>query len=146
MSASTNLAAMNFGTQTIQPGTAAAATPAGLTPASLAQGMANQLLARQMSPLYRARAEAFNESLPATVDQCLKTYFKDLNGMSPANGMYVKVISQVEKPLIEHVLRYVRCNQVRAANILGINRNTLRKKIQSLNIDLVKIMGDVGAA
>lgn len=126
--------AVNFGTQTIQP---------AATAASLAH---NQLLARQMSPLYRARAEAFNESLPASVDQCLKTYFKDLNGMSPANGMYVKVISQVEKPLIEHVLRYVRCNQVRAANILGINRNTLRKKIQSLNIDLVKIMGDVGAA
>jgi DNA-binding protein Fis len=141
MSASTNLAAMNFGTQTIQPG-----APVAATPATMAQGLANQLLARQMSPLYRARAEAFNESLPATVDQCLKTYFKDLNGMSPANGMYVKVISQVEKPLIEHVLRYVRCNQVRAANILGINRNTLRKKIQSLNIDLVKIMGDVGAA
>ena len=84
---------------------------------------------RQLSPLYRQRAEAFNESLPATVDACLKTYFKDLNGMSPAAGMYVKVISQVEKPLIEHVLRYVRINQVRAASILGINRNTLRRKL-----------------
>ncbi len=99
---------------------------------------------RQLSPLYRQRAEAFNESLPATVDACLKTYFKDLNGMSPAAGMYVKVISQVEKPLIEHVLRYVRINQVRAASILGINRNTLRKKIQALNIDLDKLMSDVG--
>ena len=99
---------------------------------------------RQLSPLYRQRAEAFNESLPATVDACLKTYFKDLNGMSPAAGMYVKVISQVEKPLIEHVLRYVRINQVRAASILGINRNTLRKKIQALNIDLDKLMSDMG--
>lgn len=97
---------------------------------------------RQMSPLYRMRAEAFNESLPASVDACLRTYFKDLNGMSPVSGMYEKVITQVEKPLIEHVLRYVRCNQVRAANILGINRNTLRKKIQTLNVDLARIMND----
>ena len=104
----------------------------------------NGAMSRQLSPLYRQRAEAFNESLPATVDACLKTYFKDLNGMSPAAGMYVKVISQVEKPLIEHVLRYVRINQVRAASILGINRNTLRKKIQALNIDLDKLMSDVG--
>jgi len=107
------------------------------------QGLA---MSRQLSPLYRQRAEAFNESLPASVDACLRTYFKDLNGMSPASGMYVKVISQVEKPLIEHVLRYVRCNQVRAASILGINRNTLRKKIQALDIDLNKIVGDVGHA
>jgi len=56
--------------------------------------------------------------------------------------MYDKVIAQVERPLIEHVLRYVRCNQVRAANILGINRNTLRKKIQTLNIDLNILVGD----
>lgn len=110
------------------------------------QAFSGQVLGspRQLSPLYRQRAEAFNESLPATVDACLKTYFKDLNGMSPAAGMYVKVISQVEKPLIEHVLRYVRINQVRAASILGINRNTLRKKIQALNIDLDKLMSDVG--
>lgn len=86
--------------------------------------------------MYRPRSEAVTESLPASVDACLKTYFKHLGGMSPAPRMYEKVISQVEKPLIEHVLRYVRGNQVRAANILGINRNTLRKKIQSLDIDI----------
>lgn len=103
---------------------------------------APQQQARSMSPLYRLRAEAFNESLPASVDACLRGYFKDLNGMSPANGMYDKVISQVERPLIEHVLRYVRCNQVRAASILGINRNTLRKKIRELNIDLMRLGGD----
>lgn len=111
-----------------------------------AQG-ANQLPAstipgRAMSPLYRMRAEAFNESLPASVDACLRTYFKDLNGMSPINGMYERVISQVEKPLIEHVLRYVRCNQVRAAIILGINRNTLRKKIRELGIDIMRLGGE----
>lgn len=99
---------------------------------------------RAMSPLYRARAEAFNDSLPNSVDVCLKTYFKELNGMSPVNGMYDKVIAQVERPLIEHVLRYVRCNQVRAAIILGINRNTLRKKIQTLNIDLNKLVAEGG--
>ncbi|NBX85675.1 MAG: hypothetical protein EBQ80_00290 [Proteobacteria bacterium] len=119
--------------------------PATTTVTTNLQNASQPTLPRQLSPLYRQRAEAFNESLPASVDACLKTYFKDLNGMSPAAGMYIKVISQVEKPLIEHVLRYVRCNQVRAASILGINRNTLRKKIQSLNIDLGKIVGDVGA-
>jgi DNA-binding protein Fis len=108
---------------------------------NLGTGQAQSML-RSMSPLYRVRAEAFNESLPSTVDACLKTYFKDLNGMSPANGMYDKVISQVERPLIEHVLRYVRANQVRAANILGINRNTLRKKIQTLGIDINRLMAD----
>lgn len=100
---------------------------------------------RAMSPLYRLRAEAFNESLPATVDACLTSYFKGLNGMSPTSGMYEKVISQVEKPLIEHVLRYVRCNQVRAAIILGINRNTLRKKIRELNIDMMRLGGEFHA-
>lgn len=130
------------------PQTATNALPTGLSNAMGGTtpnfGQPNFGASRQLSPLYRQRAEAFNESLPATVDACLKTYFKDLNGMSPAAGMYVKVISQVEKPLIEHVLRYVRINQVRAASILGINRNTLRKKIQALNIDLDKLMSDVG--
>jgi len=92
---------------------------------------------------FRARAETVSSNLPATVDDCLSTYFKELNGMSPAPGMYDKVISQVEKPLIEHVLKYVRGNQVRAAAILGINRNTLRKKINLLEIDIQILLREV---
>lgn len=126
---------MSLQNQNTQPHQGTTTTSAPST-ASMVAGL------RAMSPLYRARAEAFNDSLPNSVDVCLKTYFKELNGMSPVNGMYDKVIAQVERPLIEHVLRYVRCNQVRAAIILGINRNTLRKKIQTLNIDLNKLVGD----
>ncbi|HEX2859533.1 MAG TPA: helix-turn-helix domain-containing protein [Alphaproteobacteria bacterium] len=111
-------------------------TVAPVAPVSPAAGL------RAMSPLYRLRVESFTQSLPGRVDECLKTYFKDLNGLAPVTGMYEKVITQVEKPLIEHVLRYVRGNQVRAANILGINRNTLRKKIQTLTIDIGHLMGE----
>lgn len=92
---------------------------------------------------FRARAETISSNLPTTVDACLTTYFKELNGMSPVPGMYDKVISQVEKPLIEHVLKYVRGNQVRAAAILGINRNTLRKKINLLEIDIQVLLREV---
>jgi two-component system, NtrC family, nitrogen regulation response regulator GlnG len=48
------------------------------------------------------------------------------------------VLEQVERPLIRFVLEKTRNNQVRAADILGINRNTLRKKIQELGIELRK--------
>ncbi|MFZ2619517.1 MAG: helix-turn-helix domain-containing protein, partial [Alphaproteobacteria bacterium] len=75
-------------------------------------------------------------NLNGAVDAYLKQYFRDLNGMSPARGMYDKFMIEVEKPLIENVLKYVRGNQVRAASILGINRNTLRKKINQLGIDI----------
>jgi two-component system nitrogen regulation response regulator GlnG len=51
------------------------------------------------------------------------------------DDLYATVIKQVEKPLLEVVLQRVRGNQVRAAKILGINRNTLRKKISLLGIE-----------
>ena len=59
----------------------------------------------------------------------LKRYLKDLNGESPAD-LYDMVISQVEKPLLELVMKRASNNQSRAAHMLGINRNTLRKKLQ----------------
>lgn len=74
-------------------------------------------------------------------DECLSRYFQDLGGMTPPPELHSKIMSQVEKPLLEHVLRYVRGNQVRAAAVLGINRNTLRKKILQLGIDLDDISG-----
>ena len=53
---------------------------------------------------------------------------KDLNGEAPA-ALYDLVISQVEKPLLEIVMKRASNNQSRAAQMLGINRNTLRKKL-----------------
>lgn len=80
------------------------------------------------------RPKNASESLPQAVEGCLSRYFSDLSGTTPAPNLHEKVIAQVEKPLIEHVLRYVKGNQLRAAAILGINRNTLRKKIECYGI------------
>ena len=68
------------------------------------------------------------------VRKTLKEYFKDLDGEEPCCGMYDMVINCVEKPLLEMVLEHVGGNQTRAAEMLGINRNTLRKKMQQHGI------------
>ena len=54
------------------------------------------------------------------------------------NDLYEMVLVQLERPLIRIVLEKTRYNQVRAAEVLGINRNTLRKKIQNLKIEINK--------
>ena len=63
------------------------------------------------------------------VRKALKDYFKDLDGEEPCFGMFNMVMNCVEKPLLEMVLEHVGGNQNRAAEMLGINRNTLRKKM-----------------
>jgi Fis family transcriptional regulator, factor for inversion stimulation protein len=68
------------------------------------------------------------------VRKALKEYFKDLDGADPCCEMYDMVMNCVEKPLLEMVLEHVGGNQTRAAEMLGINRNTLRKKMQQHGI------------
>ncbi len=63
------------------------------------------------------------------VRKTLKEYFKDLDGEDPCCGIYGMVMDCVERPLLEMVLEHVGGNQSRAAEMLGINRNTLRKKM-----------------
>jgi len=63
------------------------------------------------------------------VRKAIKEYFRDLDGEEPCCGMFNMVMNCVEKPLIEMVLEHVGGNQTRAAEMLGINRNTLRKKM-----------------
>lgn len=69
------------------------------------------------------------------VSASLERYFDSLNGSKPPCDLYRMVLEQVEKPLLEHVLEYSRGNQSRAAEVLGINRGTLRKKIRAYAID-----------
>jgi Fis family transcriptional regulator len=71
--------------------------------------------------------------LSACVRRAVNDYFKHLDGEEP-NGIYDMVLGCVEKPLIETVLHYAEGNQTRAADLLGINRNTLRKKMQAYKI------------
>ena len=68
-----------------------------------------------------------------TVRRAIDGYFKDLDGEKVC-GVYDMVINSVEKPLLESVLTRVRGNQTHAAQMLGLNRNTLRKKMKAHGI------------
>ncbi|MGV8933835.1 MAG: helix-turn-helix domain-containing protein [Gallionellaceae bacterium] len=63
------------------------------------------------------------------VRKAINDYFKDLDGEQPSTSIFDMVMNCVEKPLIETVMHHAEGNQTRAADLLGINRNTLRKKI-----------------
>jgi Fis family transcriptional regulator len=85
-------------------------------------------------PAARAEAVERENELSLTVRKMMKQYFKDLDGEKPS-GIYNMVVNCVEKPLLEVVMVHAQGNQTRAAELLGINRNTLRKKLQEHGID-----------
>ena len=62
------------------------------------------------------------------VKNSVERYFKDLNG-EEASGVYQMVLTEMEKPMLEVVMKYSNRNQSKASRLLGINRNTLRKKL-----------------
>jgi Fis family transcriptional regulator, factor for inversion stimulation protein len=75
-----------------------------------------------------------NCELANSVKLSLEQYFKDLDGQPP-HAVYDMVLGCVEKPLLEHIMQHASGNQSKAAEILGLNRNTLRKKLQQYNIE-----------
>ena len=70
-----------------------------------------------------------SQPLRVLTEQALRDYFKNLNGHPPVE-LYEFVMREVEMPLFRTVMDYTRGNQSRAADILGINRGTLRKKLK----------------
>jgi two-component system nitrogen regulation response regulator GlnG len=76
-------------------------------------------------------------SLEEIIRRKLEDYFRRTEGVDVDN-LYSLVIERVERPLIELTLKKTKGNQIRAAQILGINRNTLRKKITDLRIEFRK--------
>ncbi|MDT0137570.1 MULTISPECIES: helix-turn-helix domain-containing protein [Pseudomonadota] len=69
-----------------------------------------------------------NKNIEDCVRESLQSYFSDLGGETP-DGMYDMLVRLVEKPLLEVVMTHADNNQSRAAEWLGLNRNTLRKKL-----------------
>ncbi|MGD8340152.1 MAG: DNA-binding transcriptional regulator Fis [Gammaproteobacteria bacterium] len=76
-----------------------------------------------------AKVGVKNKTLSAMTDEALNGYFNKLNGHKPGD-LYQLVLGEVEKPLFRAVLDYTNGNQSEAAQILGINRGTLRKKLR----------------
>ena len=71
--------------------------------------------------------------LAESVRRALERYFRDMDGEQPSN-IYDMVLKNIEKPMIETVLGKAEGNLTLAASMLGIDRNTLRKKMQQLRI------------
>ena len=74
-----------------------------------------------------------HKSLRLCVETALQQYFLHLDGQ-PTNDLYQRVLTEVEEPLLEAVLSYTRNNQSKAAEMLGLNRGTLRKKLKQYNL------------
>lgn len=81
-----------------------------------------------------------SENLSSAVQKHLERYFDAHPGRLPPDGLYERVLHEIERPLLSMCLDATRGNQIRAAALLGLNRNTLRKKIRELNIAAVKRM------
>ena len=77
-------------------------------------------------------------TLGAAVEVHLKRYFNMHGESLPPTGLYDRVLREIELPLIALTLSATRGNQLKAADLLGINRNTLRKRIRELDIPVTR--------
>jgi two-component system nitrogen regulation response regulator GlnG len=81
------------------------------------------------------------EDLSAAVERHLASYFASFGDELPPPGLYHRVLREIEHPLLSVTLAATRGNQIRAADLLGVNRNTLRKKIRDLDIQVFRSSG-----
>ncbi|MBF0323709.1 nitrogen regulation protein NR(I) [Magnetospirillum moscoviense] len=90
------------------------------------------------APIADAVASVEGEGLSASVERHLREYFSSHGDNLPPPGIYDRVLREVERPLISLALEVTRGNQIKAAHILGVNRNTLRKKIRDLDLSVAR--------
>lgn len=83
---------------------------------------------------FKIRKENAGLPLRDCVRDAVDAYFKNLNGHS-CEGLYALLLSEVEKPLLESVMQHTGSNQSRSAEVLGISRSTMRKKLKQYHID-----------
>lgn len=93
-------------------------------------------LASVASPTSQDTAES--ENLTDAIEKHLSTYFRLHGDSLPPSGLYDRVLHELERPLVKLTLNATGGNQIKAAKVLGLNRNTLRKKIKDLDINVVR--------
>jgi two-component system nitrogen regulation response regulator GlnG len=95
-------------------------------------------LAQPSIPLGSAEESRADESLSSAVERHLATYFAGFEDGLPPAGLYHRILREIEQPLLTAALAATRGNQIRAADLLGVNRNTLRKKIKDLEVQVFR--------
>jgi two-component system, NtrC family, nitrogen regulation response regulator GlnG len=98
-------------------------------------------LASNLRPIFQESTDKSGE-LSESVERYLSDYFLSFGQQLPPAGLYQRILKKVETPLISAALAATRGNQIRAADLLGLNRNTLRKKIRDLNVKVIRTPSD----
>jgi two-component system nitrogen regulation response regulator GlnG len=99
----------------------------------------NELVERELvdaTPESGDSGEGREATLSIAVERHLSRYFAAHEGALPPSGLYDRILREIERPLIRLTLNATRGNQIKAARLLGLNRNTLRKKIRDLDIEV----------
>jgi two-component system nitrogen regulation response regulator GlnG len=78
------------------------------------------------------------ENLSSAVERHLRDYFSAHKDGLPPSGLYDRIVKEVERPLLTVCLGATRGNQIKASELLGLNRNTLRKKLRELDIQVIR--------
>ncbi len=95
-------------------------------------------LSQPVMPAMSEEAQAADDGLAASVERHLARYFAGFQDEMPPAGLYHRILREIEYPLLSAALAATRGNQIRAADLLGLNRNTLRKKIRDLDIQVFR--------
>ena len=77
-------------------------------------------------------------SIGQAVEHYLQRHFASFGAELPPPGLYQRILAEVEYPLVLASMTATRGNQIRAAELLGVNRNTLRKKIRELGVNVYR--------
>jgi two-component system, NtrC family, nitrogen regulation response regulator GlnG len=110
-----------------------------LVEAELEHELRQAFVDKQAAPGAAPSRELENgQTLSTSVEQHLAKLFRDCGDGLPPPGLYHRIIREIEIPLISAALAATRGNQIKAAELLGLNRNTLRKKVNDLDIRLMR--------
>ena len=100
---------------------------------TLANDILNASANDDIHQLQTAGTSGNSVTLRDSVEVALANYFTQLDG-APVTEVYQLVLSEVEAPLLEQVMKYTRNNQTKASTMLGLNRGTLRKKLKQYDL------------